>query len=67
MHLGFARCYLGMFEEAEEAKLLRPEDQERMASALDASGRPAHPVDVLLQIGIDLNDNTQNEREAMSD
>lgn len=55
-----------MFEEAEEAELLRPEDQERMASALDASGRPAHPVDVLLQIVTDLNNNAQNEREAMT-
>lgn len=42
-------CYLGLFEEAEEAELLWSEDQERVASAVDASGRPAHPVDVLLQ------------------
>lgn len=40
--------HLGLFQEAEEAELLRSEDQERVASAVDASGRPAHPVDVLL-------------------
>ncbi len=40
--------YLGLFQEAEEAELLWSEDQECVASAVDASGRPAHPVDVLL-------------------
>lgn len=40
--------YLGLFEEAEEAELLRPEDQEGVASAIDASGCPAHSVDVFL-------------------
>lgn len=40
--------HLGLFEEAEEAELLWPEDEERVASAVDASGRPAHSVDVLL-------------------
>lgn len=41
--------YLGLFEVAEEAELLWTQDQQSMTSALDASGSPAHPVDVLLQ------------------
>lgn len=41
--------YLGLFEVAEEAELLWPQDQQSVTSALDASGSPAHPVDVLLQ------------------
>lgn len=40
--------YLGLFEVAEEAELLWTQDQQSMTSALDASGSPAHPVDVLL-------------------
>lgn len=40
--------YLGLFEEAEESKLLWSENQECVASAIDASGCPTHPVDVLL-------------------
>lgn len=46
---GRLQRYLGLFEVAEEAELLWAQDQQRMASALDASGSPAHPVDVLLQ------------------
>lgn len=41
--------YLGLFEVAEEAELLWTQDQQSVTSALDASGSPAHPVDVLLQ------------------
>lgn len=40
--------YLGLFQEAQEPEFLGPQDQEGVASAVDASGRPAHPVDVLL-------------------
>lgn len=41
--------HLGLFEEAQEAELLWPQDQEGVASAVDAPGGPAHPVDVLLR------------------
>lgn len=40
--------YLGLFEEAQEAQLLWAEDEEGVASSVDASGRSAHSVDVLL-------------------
>lgn len=40
--------YLGLFQKAQEPELLWPQDQEGVASAVDAPGRPAHPVDVLL-------------------
>lgn len=42
--------HLGLFEEAQEAKLFWPEDQEGVASAVDASGCSAHSVDVLLRM-----------------
>ena len=45
---GAERSYLGLLQEAQEAKLLGAEDQQRVALAVDASGCPAHPVDVLL-------------------
>lgn len=41
-------CYLGLFEEAQEAKLLWSKDEECVASSIDSSGCPTHPVDVLL-------------------
>lgn len=45
---GWLQSYLGLLQVAEEAKLLWPQDQQSMTPALDTSGSPAHPVDVLL-------------------
>ena len=46
---GGGRTYPGLLEEVQEPQLLGPQDEEGVAFTVDASGRPAHAVDVLLQ------------------
>lgn len=46
---GGPRRHLGLFEEPQEAELLWSQDEEGVASAVDAAGGSAHSVDVLLR------------------
>lgn len=48
-HRRRGRTYPGLLEEAQEAQFLGPENEEGVAFTINASGRPAHAVDVLLQ------------------
>lgn len=57
-------AYFGLFEEAQEAELLWPEDQERVAFAVDASSCSAHSVDVLLRTGNKASSESESLQES---
>lgn len=54
--------HLSLFKETEEAQFLWPQDQEGVASAVDASGSSAHPVDVLLWTAETLHEDMNTSR-----